>query len=159
MYSLENPPREYQPGCTYIFKTPGLFIQGNPVNSFLYNPVDHYSFETFDAINDWLNTNALEIDGSPISYFERNSEGRLIAMLQTPIKKEAAVTEIGRQLANWNMHTAQNGVVTSSQGGFLLDHGVIRAPDVAFTPHHLLHPDSRTMPFLSGRTVFACLRR
>jgi Uma2 family endonuclease len=40
--------------------------------------------------------------------------------------------------ANWATGTStlrKNGVVTSSQGGFLLSHGTIRAPDVAFTPH------------------------
>jgi Uma2 family endonuclease len=54
-------------------------------------------------------------------------------MQHTQIEKAAAVAEIVRQLANWNVYTAQNGVVTSSQGGFLLGHGTIRAPDVAFT--------------------------
>ena len=134
MFSSKDPACEYQPEHVYTFQTPGLLIGGDPVNSFVYKPAHAYSVETFEAINDWLKTNSLEIDGEPINHFEYDSEGRLIAMTQTPIEKEAAVAEIVRQLGNWNVYTAQNGVVTSSQGGFLLGQGTIRAPDVAFTP-------------------------
>jgi len=44
------------------------------------------------------------------------------------------VAQIVRQLANWNSFSAHPGAVTSSQGGFLIGPGQIRAPDVAFTP-------------------------
>ena len=72
------------------------------------------------------------MNGTPISHFNLDSKKHLIPMPQTPIKKEAAVGEIFRQLANWNIRTHQNGVPTSSQGGFNFC-GQIRAPDVAFT--------------------------
>jgi Uma2 family endonuclease len=54
-------------------------------------------------------------------------------MPQPPIEKEAAVLEIARHLANWNVRTRQNGTCTSSQGGFNFN-GAIRAPDIAYTP-------------------------
>ncbi|CAI2199020.1 2228_t:CDS:2, partial [Funneliformis geosporum] len=50
---------------------------------------------------------------------------------------ESAVIEIGRQISTWNIQTGQNGVVTCSQGGFRLETGEIRAPDVAFTPKEI----------------------
>ncbi|CAG8684045.1 3880_t:CDS:2 [Cetraspora pellucida] len=55
---------------------------------------------------------------------------------------ETVVSEIARQLANWNIETHQNGRVTSSQGGFNFNVGgvrTIRAPDVAFTPKRTTH--------------------
>ena len=104
---------------------------------FDYQPDRIYTFEEFEAVNDWLKTHELVIDNVPISHFELDSEGKLIPMPQTPIKKEAAVGEIVGQLRNWNINTRQNGGVTTSQGGFNLSTTggrTIRAPDVAFTP-------------------------
>ncbi|KAF9169533.1 hypothetical protein BGX21_000528 [Mortierella sp. AD011] len=57
-------------------------------------------------------------------------------MLQTSTYKEAVVAEIVRQVSDWNINTRQNGIVTSSQGGFnisITGGRQIRAPDVAFT--------------------------
>ncbi|CAI2182351.1 20564_t:CDS:2 [Funneliformis geosporum] len=50
---------------------------------------------------------------------------------------ESAVANIVGQLDRWNIQTGQNGNVTSSQGGFRLETGEIRAPDVAFTPEEI----------------------
>ncbi|CAG8715848.1 7468_t:CDS:2, partial [Cetraspora pellucida] len=74
------------------------------------------------------------IDGNPVDLFEFN-KGKLLPMPQSPINKEAVVHEISRQLGNWNMYTHQNGIITTSQGGFDFDisgRRTIRAPDIAF---------------------------
>ena len=104
-----------------------------------------YTLEEFEAINSWQKTKPVGLDDSSksrfesldhISHFEYVS-GYLIPMPETPIEKEAVVLEIGRQLGNWNVETGQNGVPTSSQGGFnftTTGGRSIRAPDVAFTP-------------------------
>jgi hypothetical protein len=90
----------------------------------------------------------LDINGVPVHAFERDSTGRLIFMPQVPVgkkirvwisntkkkKKKIAVAKIVQQISNWNDFSATKGAVTSSQGGFLIGPGVIRAPDVAFTP-------------------------
>ncbi|RIA96704.1 hypothetical protein C1645_733053 [Glomus cerebriforme] len=63
--------------------------------------------------------------------------GKIIPVQYTPIANEAVVHEIARQLGNWNIKYQQNGLVTTSQGGFNFsnsDKQKIRAPDIAFTP-------------------------
>ncbi|CAG8627474.1 4212_t:CDS:2 [Paraglomus occultum] len=102
-----------------------------------YHPDHIYTFKQFELLNDWLKTNELLIDNTPINHFELDKKGRLIPMLQTPIFKEATVGNIYGQLDRWNVQTRQNGVPTCSQGGFNLSTTggrTIRAPDVAFTP-------------------------
>ncbi|GBC07665.1 hypothetical protein RclHR1_07600004 [Rhizophagus clarus] len=67
--------------------------------------------------------------------------GRLLPVSQAPIANEAVVHEISRQLGNWNVETGQNGVVTTSQGGFNFSVNgkrKIRAPHVAFIPENIL---------------------
>jgi Uma2 family endonuclease len=129
-----DSPSECQQDHIYTLETPSLIIEGVAVNSFDYKPNLSYSIETFEAINDWLKTNSLEINSTPVNGFERDSRGRLIPMPPVPLGKEIAVAEISRQLSNWNAFSAQPGAVSSSQGGFLLGPGIIKAPDVAFTP-------------------------
>ncbi|RIA96686.1 putative restriction endonuclease-domain-containing protein [Glomus cerebriforme] len=63
--------------------------------------------------------------------------GKIIPIQYTPIANEAVVHEIARQLGNWNIKYQQNGLVTTSQGGFNFSNSnkqKIRAPDIAFTP-------------------------
>jgi Uma2 family endonuclease len=103
------------------------------METFSYNPDRTYSLKEFEEINDSLKVREVQINGTPVSHFERDSKGHLIPMPQTPILREMAAGEILRQLANWNIQTRQNGAPTSSQGGFNFGEG-IRAPDVAFTP-------------------------
>jgi hypothetical protein len=108
-----------------------------------------YTLEEFEAINSWQKTKPVGLDESSkrhfesldhISHFEYVS-GYLIPMPEMPIEKEAVVLEIGSQLRNWNVETRQNGVPTSSQGGFNFTFELggrsIRAPDVAFTPKEI----------------------
>jgi Uma2 family endonuclease len=97
-----------------------------------YDPDRTYSLAEFEEVNSSLRTHDVKIDETPISHFDLDSKKHLIPVPQTPIEKEAAVGEIFRQLANWNIRTRQNGVPTSSQGGFNFRRE-IRAPDVAFT--------------------------
>ncbi|RHZ77193.1 hypothetical protein Glove_184g74 [Diversispora epigaea] len=97
-----------------------------------------YTFEEFELINELLKTRTLEIKGNPVNLFEFDN-GRLLPMPQSPISREAVVCEISRQLCNWNVQTRQNGVFTTSQGGFDFNFNnygnpKICAPDVAFTP-------------------------
>ncbi|PKK41056.1 hypothetical protein RhiirC2_10276, partial [Rhizophagus irregularis] len=90
----------------------------------------------FEYINDQLKTRTIQLNGKPVNLFEFEN-GKLIPMPQTPYAREKVVSEIVRQLANWNIETHQNGGVTSSQGGFNFNVGgqrTIRAPDVSFTP-------------------------
>ncbi|KAF9347880.1 hypothetical protein BGX26_000671 [Mortierella sp. AD094] len=101
-----------------------------------YNPKVTYSFEQFEVLNNWLKTHELVIDKVPISHFELEETGKLIPMPQTPIYKEVVVAEIARQIGAWNINSRQNGVITSSQGGFnisITGGRQMRAPDVAFT--------------------------
>ncbi len=107
-----------------------------PSSTFDYTPDRVYTLDEFEGFNSWLKTHDLVINEAPISHFERDAKGRLIPMPQTPIGREAAVSEITGQLRNWNVQTQQNGVVTSSQGGFKLPGGIV-APDVAFTPKQI----------------------
>jgi len=103
----------------------------------IYHPDHTYTFKQFEKLNDWLKTNELVIDKTPINHFELDSNGRLIPMPQTPYGKELAVGEIYAQVRNWNIQTRQNGGVTTSQGGFNISTTggrTIRAPDVAVTP-------------------------
>ncbi|KAF8976746.1 hypothetical protein BGZ46_007990 [Entomortierella lignicola] len=102
-----------------------------------FDPTRTYTFDEFNLLNDWLKTHTLVIEKEPISHFELDSKGRLIPMLQTPIRKEVVVAEIARQLGSWNIQSRINGAVTTSQGGFNFSRTGgrnIRAPDVAFTP-------------------------
>ncbi|CAG8789307.1 9200_t:CDS:1, partial [Cetraspora pellucida] len=98
-----------------------------------------YTFEEFELINEQLKTHTLEIDGNPVDLFEFN-KGKLLPMPQSPINKEVIVHEISRQLGNWNVYTRQNGIITTSQGGFDFDisgQRTIHAPDVAFIPKNI----------------------
>ncbi|CAG8841056.1 21027_t:CDS:1, partial [Racocetra persica] len=98
-----------------------------------------YTFEEFELINEQLKTRTLEIDGNPVNLFEFN-EGKLIPMPQNPISKEAVACEIFGQLRSWNVYTHQNGIITTSQGGFVFGisgQRTIRAPDVAFIPKNI----------------------
>ena len=103
-----------------------------------------YTVQEFELLNSWLKTHELVIEGKAVNGFELGPTGKLITVPPVPVLKELAVTEIARQLCQWNIYSRQNGVVTGPQGGFSLDTGdgnlvtnggrVIRAPDVAFTP-------------------------
>ncbi|CAG8583872.1 3524_t:CDS:2, partial [Scutellospora calospora] len=98
-----------------------------------------YTFEEFELINEQLKTHTLKIDGNPVNLFEFN-EGKLLPMPQNPISKEAVACEISSQLRNWNVYARQNGIITTSQGGFDFDisgQRTIRAPDVAFIPKNI----------------------
>jgi len=53
-----------------------------------------YTFKQFELLNDWLKTNELVIDKTPINHFELDSKGRLIPIPQTPIFREAVVGNI-----------------------------------------------------------------
>jgi Uma2 family endonuclease len=103
------------------------------MKTFCYDPGRTYSLAEFEEVNSSTRAHDVKIDDTPISHFDLDSKKHLIPMPQTPIEKEAAVGEIFGQLRNWNIRTRQNGVPTSSQGGFNFN-GEIRAPDVAFTP-------------------------
>ncbi|CAG8797171.1 17979_t:CDS:2, partial [Racocetra persica] len=79
------------------------------------------------------------IDGNPVNLFEFN-EGKLLPMPQKPIIMEAVACEISGQLRNWNVYTRQNGIITTSQGGFDFDisgQRTISTPDVAFIPKNI----------------------
>ena len=108
-------------------------LHNEKLKTFSYNPDDTYSLEEFEKISDSLKAHEVRINDTPVSHFDRDSNGHLIPVSQTPILKEVAAGEIFRQLANWNIQTRQNGATTMSQGGFDFAEG-IRAPDVAFTP-------------------------
>ncbi|CAG8758902.1 23442_t:CDS:2 [Gigaspora margarita] len=93
-----------------------------------------YTFEEFELANEQLRTRTLEIDGNPVDLIEFN-KGKLLPMPQSPINMETVVHEISRQLGNWNVYTHQNGIITTSQGGFNFDisgRRTICAPDIAF---------------------------
>jgi Putative restriction endonuclease len=111
-----------------------MFVTEDPP---VYKPDRTYTIKEFEAINNWLKTHDLTINDQPISHFDLDSQGKLIPVSQTPILREVAVGEILAQLANWNILTRQNGVCTTSQGGFNFSTSrgrTITAPDVAFTP-------------------------
>ncbi|KAF9172312.1 hypothetical protein BGX21_003399 [Mortierella sp. AD011] len=105
-----------------------------------FDPARTYTFEEFSLLNDWLKTHTLVVENEPISHFEFDSNGRLIPMSQTSIRKEAIVAEITGQLANWNIQSRINGAVTTSQGSFNISRAGgrdIRAPDIASTPREI----------------------
>ncbi|CAB4446885.1 unnamed protein product [Rhizophagus irregularis] len=94
-----------------------------------------YTVEEFELISKKLKFSSIEIKGQPVNLFELDESGKLVPMPPTVISMEAVACEIARQLANWNVWTRQNGIVTSSQGGYDFNVGglvTIRAPDVAF---------------------------
>lgn len=104
--------------------------------TFDYTPDRVYTISEFERFNNWLKSQDFLVDGTPVNHFERDAKGRLIPMPQTTLDKEPVVTEIARQVSIWNIHTQQNGVVTTSQGGFRFGEA-IRAPDVAFMPKEI----------------------
>jgi Uma2 family endonuclease len=94
-----------------------------------------YTVEEFELISKKLKFSSIEIKGQPVNLFELDKSGKLVPMPPTTISMEAVVGEIARQLGNWNVWTRQNGIVTTSQGGFDFNVGgqiTVRAPDVAF---------------------------
>ncbi|CAG8713665.1 40352_t:CDS:2 [Gigaspora margarita] len=93
-----------------------------------------YTFEEFEYINDQLKYHTFEINGQPVNLFEHDKNGNLIPMPQSTINMEAVVSEIVRQLGNWNIQTGQGGAVTSSQGGFNFHVGGRRTIHETFTP-------------------------
>jgi len=100
-----------------------------------------YTLEEFEYINSQLKNYTLEIDGKPVNLFELDENGKLVPMPPTPFRREQVVAEIAGQLRNWNIQTQQGGGVTTSQGGFdfVINHETaIRAPDIAFTPQHIV---------------------
>ncbi|PKC15985.1 hypothetical protein RhiirA5_407558, partial [Rhizophagus irregularis] len=59
----------------------------------------------------------------------------------------AVVHEISRQLGNWNVETGQNGIVTTSQGGYnfsVSGQKKIRAPHIAFIPENIYSSLNKT---------------
>ncbi|CAG8699410.1 12392_t:CDS:2, partial [Acaulospora morrowiae] len=98
-----------------------------------------YTFEEFEFINEQLKTRTLVINGDPVNLLEFD-KGKLLPVPQNPIIKEAVAGEIFGQLRNWNIQTRENGIITTSQGGFnfnISGQRTIRAPDVAFTPKNI----------------------
>ncbi|CAG8622675.1 1306_t:CDS:2, partial [Acaulospora morrowiae] len=96
-----------------------------------------YSFEEFELINEQLKTRSLEVNGQPVNLFDLDKNGKLFPMPQATVCMEATVAEIVRQLGNWNIQTRQNGLITTSQGGFNFSvegRRTIGAPDVSFIP-------------------------
>ncbi|CAG8453887.1 1026_t:CDS:2 [Paraglomus brasilianum] len=94
-----------------------------------------YTIEEFKLINKQLKTSSIEIKGQPINLFELNENGKLVPMPQVTVEFEAVVGEIARQLGNWNVWNRQDGIITTSQGGYDFNVGgqrKIDAPDVAF---------------------------
>ncbi|PKC63911.1 hypothetical protein RhiirA1_443115 [Rhizophagus irregularis] len=72
---------------------------------------------------------------------------RLLPIPQSPIANEAVVHEISRQLGNWNVETGQNGIVTTSQGGYnfsVSGQKKIRAPHIAFIPENIYSSLNKT---------------
>ncbi|CAG8803055.1 2935_t:CDS:2, partial [Racocetra fulgida] len=72
---------------------------------------------------------------------------------------EAVVHEISRQLRNWNVYTHQNGIITTSQGGFDFDisgRQTIRAPDIAFISKNIYRSLDRQQQWtFKGQPYFA----
>ncbi|CAG8506885.1 16188_t:CDS:2 [Acaulospora colombiana] len=96
-----------------------------------------YSFEEFELINEQLKTRTLEVNGQPVNLFDLDKNGKLVPMPQATHCMEVTVSTIVGELYNWNVQTRQNGLITTSQGGFNFSVGgqiTIRAPDVSFTP-------------------------
>jgi hypothetical protein len=140
--SLMTPLHSYALNV-FVFELTLFFFQSrtdlmgrSKAGNFKWDLNGTYTVEEFEEINDSLRTEELVIDGVPINHFELSPIGKLLPMPQVPVGRECVTMEIVRQLANWNINCRQNGVVTSSQGGFNFasDGREIRAPDVAFTP-------------------------
>jgi Uma2 family endonuclease len=102
-----------------------------------------YTLDEYERICGWLKIGKVKIDEKsqrhpdfkgPIHHFERDSAEFLVPLPPTTKYKEGVVAEISRQLANWNVQTQQNGLVTTSQGGYKISGNEILAPDVAFQP-------------------------
>ncbi|RIA98853.1 hypothetical protein C1645_748628 [Glomus cerebriforme] len=94
-----------------------------------------YTIEEFEFINKQLKSTTLEINGQPVNLFEIDKSGKLTPMPQVPVKMKGVVSEIVGQLSTWNVWTRQNGIITTSQGGYDFNVGGQRkiiAPDVAF---------------------------
>ncbi|CAG8579763.1 14922_t:CDS:2 [Acaulospora morrowiae] len=99
-----------------------------------------YTLEEFEIISDQLKHRSLKtkVDKSGeivyINHFELDKSGKLVPIPPTPIFKEVAVVKICTQINSWNVRAGQNGVMTSSQEGFLIETGKARTLDVAFMP-------------------------
>ncbi|RGB22953.1 hypothetical protein C1646_677466 [Rhizophagus diaphanus] len=94
-----------------------------------------YTPEEIEYINEHLETHI---------NFEN---GRLLPIPQSPIANEAVVHEISRQLGNWNVDNGQNGIVTTSQGGYnfsVSGQKKIRAPHIAFVPENIYSSLNKT---------------
>lgn len=105
-----------------------------------------FSFEEFEAINEWQRTKDVRLDeesaklyshdiNEPILLFEFDSTGMLIPIPMVTLKMSVIISEIMRQLANWNIETRQNGKVTGTGGGFNFSCSggkEIRTPNAAF---------------------------
>ncbi|RIA82541.1 hypothetical protein C1645_862467 [Glomus cerebriforme] len=98
-----------------------------------------YTFKEFEYINNQLKTRTIQLNRKSVNLFEYKN-GKLIPIPHVSNARETVVSEINRQLGNWNLETHQNGRVTSSQGGFdfnIEGTRTIQAPDVAFTPSQM----------------------
>ncbi|KAF9414093.1 hypothetical protein BGZ76_004923 [Entomortierella beljakovae] len=102
-----------------------------------FNPECVYTFEEFKLMNDWLRVHTLEIANEPVSHFEFTLEGKLIPVSMFPFRKAAVVSEIIRQINNWNTQSRRKGVVTGSTSAynFSTTGGKdMRTPTAAFLP-------------------------
>jgi len=77
------------------------------MKTFCYDPGRTYSLAEFEEVNS--STRAHDVKMPLRSRLQETPD----PMPQTPVEKEAAVGEIFRQIANWNIRTRQNGVPTS----------------------------------------------
>jgi Uma2 family endonuclease len=68
---------------------------------------------------------------------ERNANGQLEIMPPTGFETSAHNNDLGRRLGNWNSEH-RLGIVTDSNGGYLLPDGSMRVPDVAWLSHQRL---------------------
>ncbi|CAG8736799.1 15429_t:CDS:2, partial [Racocetra fulgida] len=85
-----------------------------------------YTFEKFEYINNQLKYHTFKINRQPVNLFKHDKNGNLIPMPQATINIEAVISEIVKQLGNWNVQT----------GGFNFYIGgrrMIRIPDISFT--------------------------
>jgi len=102
----------------------------------VFQPGRQYSVEEFLSLNDWLKSHEFVFEGNLISHFERNQDKTLSPIPAVTMEKEGVVAEIIFQLEYWNTNSKQNGFCTGSQGGYKFGEGIIRVPDVAFTPRN-----------------------
>lgn len=68
---------------------------------------------------------------------ERNADGSLVLREATHFYTSARNSELNRVVANWN-HQAKLGIVTDSNGGYVLPNRAMRAPDVAWISNEKL---------------------